>query len=199
MLADGLIEGTRVGHQWVIEAHAVQTAAARKRPSHRPWSPSSAWAVLALADGTEPRCKPYERHRAVQRLKRGLPNIVDCLASRSRKHCFYAHPEQRQMIETQAGVVRTGFDAAADYKIGLVGFGPFHAYVSETKLYELCERFVLLKESRRANLWLNVVLDDVWPFPDEVSVAPPTVVAVDLLESSDERCRAAGTELLSRL
>ena len=39
MLADGLIEGTRVGHQWVIEAHAVQTAAARKRPSHRPWSP----------------------------------------------------------------------------------------------------------------------------------------------------------------
>lgn len=199
MLSDGSIEGQRVGRGWVIEEHALRLADAQRRPAHRPWSPAVAWAVLALADGIEPQCKPYERHRAAQRLALGLPNILGCLSSRSRKRHFYAHPEERDLIAAYPGVVRTGASVAPEHGIGLVGSGPLHAYLSQAIMQAVSERFVLLEESERPNLWFQVVSDDLWPFPDDAQVAPPAVVAVDLLESEDERCRAAGFELLNRL
>ena len=55
------------------------------------------------------------------------------------------------------------------------------------------------ERSERANVVFRVVEDQSWPFPEGAVVAPPAVVAVDLLESEDERSRRAGAELLQRL
>ena len=55
------------------------------------------------------------------------------------------------------------------------------------------------ERSERANVVFRVVKDQSWPFPEGAAVAPPAVVAVDLLESEDERSRRAGAELLQRL
>ena len=55
------------------------------------------------------------------------------------------------------------------------------------------------ERSERANVVFRVVEDQSWPFPEGAVVAPPAVVAVDLLESEDGRSRRAGAELLQRL
>ena len=198
MLSDGVLEGQRVGREWVIEEHALR-AAAWRRPAHRPWSPSSAWAVLALADGIEPHCKAYERHRAACRLEVGLSNLLGRLACRARKLSFYAHPATRDRIAVEPGVVRTAASASPEHRLGIVGSGPLEAYVAQSGLLAIRDAFVIEERSERANMLLRVVEDDLWPFPDAAEVAPPAVVAVDLLESEDERCRRAGVELLQRL
>jgi len=64
MIADGTLEGQRVGAVWVIDERALRLAAQRRRAAHRPWNSASAWAVLALADGAEPACTPGQRSRA---------------------------------------------------------------------------------------------------------------------------------------
>lgn len=199
MLSDGQIDGQRVGREWVMEEHALRIAATHRRPAHRPWHPSSAWAVLAMADGVEPRCKAYERHRATCRLAVGLPNLLGCLSSRARRHRLYAHPATRDRIAAQPGVVRTAASASPAHDLDIIDFGPLEAYVSQSNLLAIRERFVMEERPDRPNMLLQEVRDDLWPFPDGAEVAPPAVVAVDLLESDDGRSRRAGAELLQRL
>ena len=198
MLSDGVLVGQRVGRSWVIEEHALR-AAAWRRPAHRPWNPSRRWAVLSLAGGIEPRCKAYERHRAACRLAVGLPNLLGRLASRAHRLNFYTHPATRDRIALQPGVVRTAASASLEHHLGIVGSGPLEAYVAHSDLLAIREVFAMEERSERANLIFRVVEDDLWPFPHEPEVAPLAVVAVDLLESEDERSRRAGADLLQRL
>ena len=199
MLSDGTLEGHRVGRGWAIEERAIRTAAARRRPAHRPWTACSAWFVLALADGMEPRCNSYERIRAERRLAVGLPNLLDRLASRAHRLSFYTHPGTRDRIAVQPGVVRTAASASPELDLGIVGSGPLHAYLKSSDLQAIHDTFVMEERSERANVVFRVVEDQFWPFPHGAVVAPPAVVAVDLLESEDERSRRAGAELLQRL
>ena len=199
MLSDGTIEGHRVGRGWSIEERAITTAAACRRPAHRPWTARSAWFVLALADGTEPRCSSYERSRAERRLAVGLPNLLDRLGSRARRLSFYTHPGTRDRIAVQPGVVRTAASASPERGLGIVGSGPLDAYLKSSDLQAIRDAFVMEERSERANVVFRAVEDQLWPFPGGASVAPPSVVAVDLLESQDERSRRAGAELLQRL
>jgi hypothetical protein len=62
----------------------------------------------------------------------------------------------------------------------------------------LLDRYALEPNANRPNLIVRVVDDDVWPFDDDANVAPWPVVAVDLLDSNDERSRRAGLELIER-
>ncbi len=55
------------------------------------------------------------------------------------------------------------------------------------------------ERTERFNLLLRVVEDRLWPFRQGAEVATRPIVAVDLLESEDERARRAGYELLARL
>ena len=198
MLSDGMLEGHRVGRGWAIEERAISTAA-RRRPAHRPWTARSAWSVLALADGMEPRCTSYERSRAARRLSVGLPQLLDRLSSRAQWLTFYAHPATRDRIAVQPGVVRTAASASPEHDLGIVGSGPLDAYLKRGDLQAIRDAFVMEERSERANVVFRVVDDHLWPFPDDAVAAPPAVVAVDLLESEDERSRRAGTELLQRL
>ena len=199
MLSDGTLDGHRVGRGWVIEERSIRTAAASRRPAHRPWTARSAWSVLALADGMEPRCTSYERSRAKRRLAVGLPNLLDRLGSRARRLSFYTHPGTRDRIAVQPGVVRTAASASPEHALGIVGSGPLDAYLKSSDLQAIRDAFVMEERSERSNVVFRVVEDQMWPFPEGAAVAPPAVVAVDLLESEDERSRRAGTELLQRL
>lgn len=199
MLSDGTLDGHRVGRGWVIEERAIRAVAACRRPAHRPWTARSAWSVLALADGMEPRCNSYERSRAERRLAVGLPNLLDRLGSRARILTFYAHPGTRDRIAVRPGVVRTGASASPEHGLGIVGSGPLDAYLRDGDLQAIRDAFVLEERSVRPNVMLRVVDDGLWPFPEGATVAPPAVVAVDLLESQDERSRRVGTELLQHL
>ena len=147
----------------------------------------------------EPRCSSYERSRAARRLAAGLPNLLDRLGSRALKRSFYAHPGTRDRIAVEPGVVRTAASASPEHGLGIVGSGPLDAYLKGSGLQAIRDAFVMEERSERANVVLRVVEDQLWPFPEGASVAPAAVVAVDLLESEDERCRRAGAELLQRL
>lgn len=199
MLADGTLEGQRVGSVWVIDERALQFAAQRRRAAHRPWNPSSAWAVLALADGAEPACAPGERSRARRRLAGGLANLVGPLASRAHSRWFYAHPSVIERLAARPGVVRTAASASPEHHLGLVGSWPLEAYVRQGDLEGILNEEAMEERTERFNLLLRVVEDRLWPFGQGAEVAPRAVVAVDLLESEDERARRAGAELLVRL
>ena len=199
MLADGTIDGQRIGRDWVIGEHALDVAVSRRRCAHRPWHPRSAWAVLALADGGEPGGTASQRYRAVRRLEVGLLNLLECLSSRAIKHRLYVHPATRDRIAAESGVVRTAASASPAHGLDIIDFGPLEAYVSQSTLESLCERFVIDERNDRPNMVLQVVRDDFWPFGDDAEVAPAAVVAVDLIESEDGRCKRAGAQLLKRL
>lgn len=76
-LADDVLIGKRVGRAWVIESEQLRQVAHRRPEVGRPWSPVSAWALLALADGEDPDLSPVQRSRARKRLAEGYVRAGD--------------------------------------------------------------------------------------------------------------------------
>jgi excisionase family DNA binding protein len=199
MLADGLLRGEQVGRAWIVDRASVREAQLREFPVGRPWSARSAWGLLGLANDEDPDLSPVERSRANRRLEEGLENHVDKLRSRAQERRFYAHPSVLGRLAGHAAVVRSGVSAVAEYRVDLVPGEAVEGYIFESALDGLVREFSLDADWDRPNLILRVVDDEVWPFAAGQKVAPLPVVAVDLLESSDERSRRAGRLLLKRL
>ena len=147
----------------------------------------------ASTDGNQRACGLGDPHRRDSRVELSPP------APRARRLSFYTHPGTRDRIAVQPGVVRTAASASPEHALGIVGSGPLDAYLKSSDLQAIRDAFVMEERSERANVVFRVVEDQMWPFPEGAAVAPPAVVAVDLLESEDERSRRAGTELLQRL
>lgn len=199
MLLDGLIPGERVGRSWVLDEQVVREHAKNKARVGRPWSPSSAWAVLAVADGKEASGSAVEQHRARKRLEMGIESIRGQLANRAERRLFYAHPSLLEAVLSFPGFVASGVSALVPNSIDLVVADQIEGYVAESELAALVDAFALDGESERPNIHLRVVNDDCWPFAAGQRSAPMPVVAADLLESDDERTRRAGLELLDQI
>ena len=200
MVAAGRLDGLRIGRSWVLDRADVQRIALSRREAGRPWNPSSAWNVLALASGGPVRGgSPVERSRAKKRLQHGLEPLANRLRSRAQSHWFNAHPAVQAEILSQPGVVASGVSALAAHGADLMVSGQGEAYVRASQVAEVADRFALDADSDRPNVRLRVVGDDDWPFEEEQRAASAPVVAVDLLDSDDERSRRAARELLARL
>lgn len=198
MLADGVLEGERVGRVWLIKADRLRAIQHSRPGVGRPWSAASAWAVLALADGGELDVSPVERSRARKRLAQGLGEVAGRLRVRADRRRFYAHPSVLDRLADAPGVVSGGISAAAQHGADLVALDGFEGYIRASDLNKLVERFALDGRADRPNTVLRVVDDAVWPFENGQKVAGRSVVAVDLLESGDPRSRRAGAELAER-
>ena len=196
MLADGVLVGGRVGRAWVIDAKRLGQFDRCRRAVGRPWSPLSAWAVLALADGSDPVLSPVERSRAKKRLGEGLGNIVGRLGARAARHEFYGHPAVLDRLHEAPCVVRGGSSAAFEHAAEIVVLDRFEGYVKAADLAELVSRFGLDGNAERPNVLLRSVGESVWPFAPDQQFASRAVLAVDLLESGDPRSRRAGAALL---
>lgn len=198
MISAGQLPACRVGRVWAVSESDL--AAAARRAPRRPWKPSSAWAVIAAAEGAPlSALAAYERHRAFKRLKEGLLNVVGSLSERCQRRTFYAHPADVERIVVAAGVVRTAASAADEHGIDLVGRGPAEVYVAEPVFDQIIAGFHLEERSERPNLVLRVVAAEDWPFPEGAEVASRAVAAIDLLDSADDRARRAGAEMLEAL
>jgi len=191
MLADGGLAGERVGRGWVVESKQLRRVGHSRPAVGRPWSPASAWAVLALADGEDPDLSPVERSRARRRLALGLERVAGRLASRADRRWFYVHPGVLDRLGAGCEVVRTGISAVAEHGVDLVVTHGFEGY----DLGGLEDRFGLDDQSVRPNVLLRVVDDSVWPFQPGQVAAGRAVVAVDLVESEEPRSRRAGVDL----
>ncbi len=198
MLVDGVLAGERVGRAWVIEREHLRQVQQRRPEVGRPWSPASAWAVLALADGEDPDLSPVERSRARKRLAQGLDEVAGRLVARADQSHFYAHPSVLDRLAGAPAVVRGGISAAVEYGADLVVGDGFEGYVRAGDLDELVSQFGLDGEAARPNVLLRVVDDAAWPFRPGHRSAGRAVVAIDLLESDDPRSQRAGADLMVR-
>ena len=145
MLADGVLAGDRVGRTWVIEPEQLRRIEHRRPEVGRPWSPASAWAVLALADGGDPDLSPVERSRARKRLAQGLDGVAGRLAARAELRQFYAHPSVLDRLAEAPTVVRGGISAVAEHGADLVAVDGFEGYVRAGDL----DKLVAVRPRRR--------------------------------------------------
>ena len=199
LLAAGHLRGEQLGWGWALDQSDVDRLRNHRGVAGRPWSPASAWAVLALANGDQPHGSPVERSRARQRLaQHGLAGLVDRLRARAEAQRFYAHPAVLERLILAKGVVRGGVSAASEHDAGLIAHDLVEAYVARRRLPAMADRYALDPDGERPNVLLHVVEDVVWRFADDASVASWPVVAVDLIEADDERSQRAGRELIER-
>ena len=198
LVAAGQLSGRRIGRSWVLDRADVQRFARSQPGVGRPWSPSSAWYVLALANGDAVQASPVDRSRAKKRLQVGLEPLAKRLSSRAQSRWFYAHPAVHSEMLSYPSVVASGVSALSHHYVDLVVSDQSEAYVRESRVAELADRFALDADSDRPNVQLRVVGDDDWPFDADQQVAAAPVVAVDLLEADDERSQRAARELLAR-
>lgn len=200
MLADGQLDGHRIGRNWVIDSRGIERVRRRREPVGRRWKAASAWSLLALANGEHPDLEPVARSRAKQRLAEyGLEGLVNRLGVRAKHRRFYGHPAVLGRLSREQVVVRSGVSAAADYGADIVASNEFEGYVRAHDLEPLVARYALDEDGEQPNVLLHVVDDSAWPFLPPAMLAPASVVALDLLEAPDERSRRAGRELAGSL
>ncbi len=127
-----------------------------------------------------------------------LAGLVGQLRARADRNDFYAHPSAIARLVGESEVVRGGVSAAPEHDLDLIAVDFAEIYVRDSQLADLVARYELDANADRPNLVLRVIGADVWPFGDTDEVAPWPVVAMDLLDASDERTRRAGLDLIER-
>ena len=125
----------------------------------------------------------------------GVGAASGCLRTRCRSVAFPAFagsaPSQRGTGQVPS--------AAAHYRLDIVETDHLEGYVQTTALPTLVSRFALDENTERPNIALRTVADHVWPFGPDDEIAPPAIVAVDLLEANNDRTRRTATQLLQQL
>jgi hypothetical protein len=197
LLESGQLAGQQLGRSWVIDRGDIDRL--RRNGAGRPWSASSAWAVLELAAGHELELSPVERSRARRRLAdHGLGGLVEQLRARAERREVYAHPSVLGRVVLDDRAVQGGVSAAHEYNADLIVQDSAEVYVCAGDVAAIVDSYALDEDADRPNVILHVVADEAWPFGEDVQVAPWPVVAVDLLDADDERSRRAGLELITR-
>ena len=117
MLTQGSLDSQRIGRVWAVESDAVEHAMEHRPRPGRPWTPETAWALLAVASGRDYGLSPVQRSRARQRLQAGLQSYVSQMGVRAERRRFYAHPSVIEMLGREPTLVRSGTSAAAHYEL----------------------------------------------------------------------------------
>jgi hypothetical protein len=199
MIHGGFLPGRKLANRWLVPRHALQKSEVAARVAGRPFSPENAWGLLFLASG-----RPAEWLSAVERsrLKARLRSPKFPFASRFRRRAQVKHlrADERalRVITADAEFVRSGVSAAENHNVDVVAQGVVEGYLPKRRLAKLSYEHALRAVSEdSANLIVRAI-DGFWPFKSE-RIAPEAVVAVDLLDSSDQRSRRAGSRLLKEI
>jgi hypothetical protein len=196
LIETGALRAQKVGSQWIIQDIDLVTLG--KRSNGRPWSPSAAWGVIGRAlDRPTPWLSARERSRADERLVKGIDSIVDKLSFRAQRFEYRAHPSALARLQNDPRWVAGGVSAAVFVGADLVvGDDIIEGYMRTDDLNEVRIEFGLIEPGRSS---ANVILHSysgVEPFELAERSVPLLVVALDLLEHSDERSKRAARGLL---
>ncbi|MEZ5406484.1 MAG: excisionase family DNA-binding protein [Acidimicrobiales bacterium] len=196
LIASGRLAADRVGGRYVIAEADLDRFGVLA--AHRPWKPGSVWGLLWLIENRPvPWLTAKQLQRARGRAEQGLRAHLDVVGSRAASAGFRAHGSAIRRLGMDARLVRSGVSALGDVGVDLVGgVDEVEGYVRRKDLDRIASDYGLVAERARPNVWLHVV-DDPWPFENGEEVAPPLVVALDLLDHDDERLQRAGRDLLS--
>lgn len=185
----------------MIDEAEVADFSVQPRPVGRQWSAAAAWAVLGEASGrVEDDLDRYQRSRAKARLREyGLLGLAPRLAARAHRTRYFVHPSVLSQLENDSQLVLAGASAAPQVGADLLPGDDVDAYVRESNLQSVVERYALDSHAERRNVVLRLVNDICWPFGENERVASRAIVAVDLLDNRDERSQRAAVALIGSL
>ena len=200
LLLSGDLKGRKLGGRWLVDHYASDVRARSASVDGRAFSPSRAWGFLALLSGEEaPWLDPSARSRVRARLADGpVEQLLPRLRRRARVHYLRARPAALKKIRSAKGFIPSGVSAADVYDAEILAPEQVEGYISARHLNELRYRLALESvDPPEANVVLRVA-----EFPRALKgrrIAPPGAVAVDLMDSPDQRSRRAGVRLAERL
>lgn len=199
LISDGRIEGSKEAGRWFVDPQSLDRWNAIKSNGGRPLGPRNAWGALFALSGREvPWLRPWDKSRLRHRLQLEDPEVwLPSVRNRAFLHRFHGHPGVIDRLSQEPALVLSGISAAPHYKLDVFPRKELEAYVSSKQLKRL-QREYRLESSDRPNVLLRSV-EDAWPFRRDENPAPAAVVAIDLLESADERSRRAGSQLWKRV
>ena len=199
LIDHGVLPGRKLANRWLVPAQALHSSSIAARVEGRPFSSENAWGLLFLASGRPAEwLSPVERSRLKARLK--SPKFPFASRFRRRATVAYLRGDERALRKIAADdrFVRSGVSAAEHHHVDLIAPGVVEGYLPKDRLAKLSyEHALRAVPEGSANLIVRAV-DDLWPFNSE-RVAPEAVVAVDLIDSADQRSRRAGSELLKQI
>lgn len=199
MIESGQLDATKVGGQWLIDRISLERLVSSRNPAGATFSPKNAWGILFIASNLEaPWLNASERSRIKSRLReQSLLDLVQRLRSRAKVQRFRCHPSDINRIEGESALVLSGASATDEWDFDLMASDAVEGYIQDSDLKKLVKKYAL-KKSSSGGVRMSVPAG-IWPFPRDSRIAPYAVVAVDLVESQDERTRRAGRGALESL
>ena len=190
----GRIPAVKAGRTWVFpDPRSVRVRGVPGRPLRA----SNAWALLALLSGASPAwVHPSVRSRLRRRLldPAWVEGALMLSEPRSRVHRWRVLPSDLDRLRSLPGLVRTGLAAeVADLDVVPLREA-LDAYVDPRSLERLRGRLRPDEDPSRPNVSLRVP-SHPWVL-EMPGMAPPAVVAADLLDHEDPRVAAAARRLL---
>lgn len=199
LIESGALPGRKVANRWLVPSQALQGSSIAARVSGRPFSSDNAWGLLFLASGRPARwLSLIERSRLRARLRSPKFPLASRFRRRASVNYFRADERALRKIAADDQFVRSGVSAAEDHGVDLVAPGVVEGYLPTARLAKLSYEHALRGVSENAANLIVRAVDNRWPFESD-RVAPEAVVAVDLIDSVDQRSRRAGSELLKRI
>ena len=199
LIERGVLPGRKLANRWLVPGEALNSSGIAARLTGRPFSSENAWGLLFLASGRPAEwLSPVERSRLKARLK--SPKFPFATRFRVRARVNYLRGDERALrkIVADGRFVRSGVSAAEDHNVDLSVPSVVEGYLPKDRRAKFSYEHALQEVSEgSANLILRSV-EDLWPFKSD-RVAPKAVVAVDLIDSADQRSRRAGSKLLKQV
>ena len=200
LLQKGDLRGRKVGARWLLDEESARARGAEAVSEGRPFSPRMAWGYLSLLSGeSAPWLDPASRSRLRSRIRHEpVRYVVPRLRSRAHAEYYRASLAAISSLRSQREFVLSGVSAAAEHGASISASEQLEGYIPASQLKRLAYRLALAPvEPASANVILRVS-----KFPlglQRRGIASAGVVAIDLLDSHDQRSIRAGNALAERL
>jgi excisionase family DNA binding protein len=188
------VPAVKLGRSWAVDRSVLRSHGRRR--SGRPIIAENAWALLAFLGGSQaPWVDVFSRSRLRRRLinREWLEKALESSEPRSAIYNWRILPRDLPKLKDY-GLVRSGL-AAEIPGLDIVAMdNGMDGYVSSKALEQIEKRLQPAKSPDNPNVVLRVP-SQPWVLSQGL-VAPPAVVAADLLAHPDSRVARAGRKLL---
>lgn len=194
LLDSGDLRGRQIAGRWFVPVQEVQRWSYLPRPSGRPYSPRSCWAMLQMIEGQQPDISASRNWQLRQYLLDREPfDLAGRLRRRASRQLLLVHSSLLSQLVGEDLVLRAGVSAARAAGADLLVRDELAELYVHARDFDQLRADYHLREADHLNVIAHVVPAGIEvPFSD---VAPRSLVALDLMESGEPRAVDAGRRL----